>query len=213
MTTRKICHAHADRGVAGEADEMTDQDVIDDALQPADDVRQHRGPRDLPDRRAAAAPRRWTGRIPALQWSLARRYGISHFGVAQDAQHPRHLGGIGDREPAGVVPAGVERRGSRHEGLVPAGEEDCSRPWRGRDGRRPHRAQSDSPANVRGPPSGDRPARRSTRARRVPVARSRVPGDWSRTRRDAVSAWRRRPRWRAGPRRGAPARSCDTRAG
>ena len=49
MTTRKICQRDADRRVAREADEVADQHVVDDPLQPADDVRQHRRPRDLPD--------------------------------------------------------------------------------------------------------------------------------------------------------------------
>ena len=43
--------ADADGRVAGEPDEMADQHVIDDALQPADDIGEHRRPRDLPDRR------------------------------------------------------------------------------------------------------------------------------------------------------------------
>ena len=62
MTMTKICQRHADRGVAGEADEVADHDVIDHALQPADDVREHRRPRDLPDRRGGAVPRRSIGR-------------------------------------------------------------------------------------------------------------------------------------------------------
>ena len=37
-----------DGRVRGEADEMSDHDVIDDPLQPADDVREHRRPRELP---------------------------------------------------------------------------------------------------------------------------------------------------------------------
>ena len=53
MTTMKICQRDADRGVAGEADEVADHDVVDDALQPADDVREHRRPRELPDRRGS----------------------------------------------------------------------------------------------------------------------------------------------------------------
>ena len=43
--------AHADRGVAGVADVVADQRVIDDALQAADGVLQHRRPGDLPDGR------------------------------------------------------------------------------------------------------------------------------------------------------------------
>ena len=43
--------AHADGGVAGEADEVADQRVIDDPLEPADRVLQHRRPRDFPHRR------------------------------------------------------------------------------------------------------------------------------------------------------------------
>ena len=66
ITTMKICHDDADRGVAGEADEVADQHVVDDALQAADDVGQHGGPGDLPDRGpqrafddgAVVAPRR-----------------------------------------------------------------------------------------------------------------------------------------------------------
>ena len=41
--------ADADGGVAGEADVVADHRVIDDALQPADGVLQHRRPRQLPD--------------------------------------------------------------------------------------------------------------------------------------------------------------------
>ena len=43
--------AHADRGVAGEADEMTNQRVVDDALQPSNNVGEHRRPRDFPHSR------------------------------------------------------------------------------------------------------------------------------------------------------------------
>ena len=42
---------HADRGVAGESDDVADHHVVDDSLEPADDVGQHRRPRDLPNRR------------------------------------------------------------------------------------------------------------------------------------------------------------------
>src|SRR4029079_13664573 len=42
--------ADADRGVASIADEIADHGVIDDALKPADDVGEHRWPRELPDR-------------------------------------------------------------------------------------------------------------------------------------------------------------------
>ena len=41
----------ADRGIAGEANEVADHHVIDDALEPADDVGEHRRPRELPHRR------------------------------------------------------------------------------------------------------------------------------------------------------------------
>ena len=44
--------AHADRRVAGEADVVPHHRVVDDPLQAADGVLQHRRPRDLPDRRA-----------------------------------------------------------------------------------------------------------------------------------------------------------------
>ena len=42
--------AHANRGVGGVAHEVANQHVIDDPLQSTDDVREHRRPRDLPDR-------------------------------------------------------------------------------------------------------------------------------------------------------------------
>ena len=42
--------ADADRRVRGEADEVADHRMIDDALQPADRVLQHRRPGDLPHR-------------------------------------------------------------------------------------------------------------------------------------------------------------------
>ena len=42
--------ADADRRVAGEADVVTDHHVIDDALEPADHVLQHGGPRQTPHR-------------------------------------------------------------------------------------------------------------------------------------------------------------------
>ena len=43
--------ADANRRVAGEPDEVPDEHVIDDPLQAADDIGEHRRPRDLPDRR------------------------------------------------------------------------------------------------------------------------------------------------------------------
>ena len=41
--------ADADRRIGSQAHVMTDECVIDDALQPADDVLQHRRPREHPD--------------------------------------------------------------------------------------------------------------------------------------------------------------------
>ena len=38
MTTMKIWHEHADGGVAGVADRVPDDHLVDDALEPADDV-------------------------------------------------------------------------------------------------------------------------------------------------------------------------------
>jgi hypothetical protein len=47
--------ADADGGIAGVADEVADHRVVDDALQPRDDVLQHRRPRDAPDGRTDGA--------------------------------------------------------------------------------------------------------------------------------------------------------------
>ena len=49
ITTMKDLPADADRGVAGETDEVADQNVVDDPLEPADQF-EHRRPRDLPNR-------------------------------------------------------------------------------------------------------------------------------------------------------------------
>ena len=43
--------ADTNSGVGGVADEMSDHGVVDDALQPGDDVLQHRRPRQAPDSR------------------------------------------------------------------------------------------------------------------------------------------------------------------
>ena len=51
MTTRTICQLTPMAAFAGVADEVADHRVIDDALQPGDDVLQHRRPRQPPDRR------------------------------------------------------------------------------------------------------------------------------------------------------------------
>ena len=52
MTTRMICHDTPIAALPVNPTRWPDQRVIDDALKPADDVGQHRGPGDLPDRRA-----------------------------------------------------------------------------------------------------------------------------------------------------------------
>ena len=49
MTTRMICQLTPMAAFAGVADEMPDHRVVDDALQPGDDVLQHRRPRQPPD--------------------------------------------------------------------------------------------------------------------------------------------------------------------
>ena len=54
--------AHADRGVAGEADVVPDHRVIDDPLQAADGVLQDRRPGELPDGVGDRALRRSSGR-------------------------------------------------------------------------------------------------------------------------------------------------------
>ena len=52
MTTRKICQLTPMAAFAGVADQVTDECVVDDALQAGHDVLQHRRPRQLPDRGA-----------------------------------------------------------------------------------------------------------------------------------------------------------------
>ena len=52
MTTRMICQLTPMAALRGVADEVADHRVVDDALQPGDDVLQHRRPRESPDRRA-----------------------------------------------------------------------------------------------------------------------------------------------------------------
>ena len=47
--------ADADSGVARESHKVPDEHVVDDPLQAADDVGEHRRPRDLPDRRLQRA--------------------------------------------------------------------------------------------------------------------------------------------------------------
>ena len=71
----------ADRRVACEADEVADQDVIDDALQPADDVREHRRPRDLPDGRTQRPFDDRAVELSALAGGRGRARGAAADGV------------------------------------------------------------------------------------------------------------------------------------